>query len=422
MTISIQQWDSNASRRIIPLWCVQSNGTSAATNEAGGQPQFMMGGVYKGATANTLSAWSANAGEYYIALTASEISVLGQGVVRYSSATALEVSGNFQVVANDPYGQNMIVSSGKTLAAGSTTTATLNSAETGTNAWANGCFIAIQLHSGLVVGNVISASTGTLVQFLNTLPAACASGDTYVILPGTVDNFSGLSIAPAPGTYSNVTVQPGTLPAGTYSNVTVQVNGIAPGDYSSAVTVGIGAIKAGTYSGVTVGINNITAGNYSGVTISGVTVSNNLDKTAYSINSIVPATYSGVTVGSLATIPAGDYSSSITFGVGSIKAGTYSGVTLGVNNIAAGNYSGVTISGTTVTNMLPSAGTQVAVSLLSTNLGNTRYVQEAFFVMRNKVDATGSVGTVYQTDDATSAFTFSTTTGIGGIVKFDPAG
>lgn len=376
MTLNFQQWESNASRRIVPLWCVQSNGTSVATNEAGGQPQWMLGGVYKGATSATLSAWSAAAGEYYVVLAASELSVLGQGSVRFSSATALEVTANFQVVANDPYGQNMIVSSGKTLTAASTTSATLNSTETGTNDWANGDFFVVQLHSGVLLGNIISDSTGTLVQFLNTFPVAPASGDTYTLLPGSVDNFSGLSIAPAPGTYSSVTVQ---------------INGIAPG-------------------------------NYSGVTTSGVTVTSNLDKSGYGVTTIDPGTYSGVTVGSLATLVAGDYSSTLTFGVGAVKAGTYSGVTLGVNNIAAGNYSGVTISGTTVTNVLPSAGTQIATSLLSTDLGNTRYVQEALFVLRNKIDATGSVGTVYKTDDTTSAFTFSTTTGPGAINKFDPAG
>lgn len=380
MALRIQQWESNISRRIIPIWCVGSNGTSVATHEAGGQPTFMMGGVYKGSTNTTLSAISANAGEYYVPLTASEVSLLGQGAVYFSSTTALEVAVPFEVVADDPYGSMLQVSSGRTLTAASTTTATLNSAETGTNDWANGAFIAIQLHSGIVLGNVISDSTGTVVQFQNAFPSTPASGDTYVILPGTVDNFSGISIAPAPGTYSAVTVQingiaPGNYSGVTTSGVTASVNldktgyTIAANDYSSTVTFGVGGIKAGTYSGVTLGVGTIAAGTYSGVTV----------------------------------------------GVGGIAPATYSGVTVGISAIAAGTYSGVTTSG------FDSAGNQAAAnSLLSTNLGNTRLVQEAFFALRNKVDATGSVGTVYKTDDATSAFTFSYATTTNAFNKVDP--
>lgn len=59
-------------------------------------------------------------------------------------------------------------------------------------------------------------------------------------------------------------------------------------------------------------------------------------------------------------------------------------------------------------------------SLLSYNMGNTRYFQEMFMAVRNKVDASSSVGTVYKTDDSTSAWTFSVTTAANGIVSVDP--
>lgn len=420
MTYVINQWESNASLRVIPLLCVQSNGTSVATNEAGGQPTFMVGGVYKGNTTNTLSAWSANAGEYFVTLAASDVSVKGQGVVRFSSTTAIETATAFVVVANDPFGTGTIVSSGKTLFACSTTTGTLNSGETGTNAWANGDFIAVQLHSGVVLGNIISASTGTLVQFQNAFPVSPASGDTYYILPGTADNFSGLSIAPAPGTYSNVTVQINGIAPGNYSGVTTSgvttsnnldksgygVTAIASGtysgvtvgslatllaqDYSSVVTMGVGSIKVATYSGVTVGsIATLVPTDYS-------------SKVTMGVGSITPNTYSGVTVGSLATIVPGDYSSSVTVGVAAIKANTYSGVTVGTGTISS------------------AAAQANANSLLSTNMGNNRFFQDMFMVVRNKVDATGSTGTVYNTDDTTALFTFSYATASGGIAKLDP--
>lgn len=408
MSLLFQQWESNASRRVVPIWAVQSNGTSVATNEAGGQPQFMSGGVYKGNTNATLSAWSANAGEYFVTLTASELSLLGPGVVRFSSGTAVEVSVPFQVVANDPYGTNTLVSSSKTLFACSTTTATLNSTETGTNAWANGDFISVQLHSGVVLGNIISSSTGTVVQFQNAFPVSPASGDTYYILPGTADNFSGLSIAPAPGTYSNVTVQINGIAPGNYSGVTT--SGVSTSNNLDKSGYGVTAIAAATYSGVTVGsLATIVAGDYG----SSVT---------FGTSAIKANTYSGVTVGSLATIPAGDYSSSITFGVGAIKAATYSGVTVGTTvtsvTITAGDYSSSVTFGMGAAS--PSAGTQLASSFLSANLGNNRFVKEALYSSRNKVDATGSIGTVYQTDDVTSAFTFSYSTAAGGLSAIDP--
>jgi hypothetical protein len=103
MSIHLTRNESAASRRVIPLWCVGSNGTTPASSEAGGQPTWMIGGVYYGATTNTLSAWSANAGEYFVTLTQSETSVLGQGVVRYSSAGALETATPFAVVAVDSF-------------------------------------------------------------------------------------------------------------------------------------------------------------------------------------------------------------------------------------------------------------------------------------------------------------------------------
>jgi len=211
---------------------------------------------------------------------------------------------------------------------------------------------------------------------------------------------------------SNTTFGVSTIKAGTYSGVTV----------GSAAT-----ILAGTYSGVTVGINNIAAGNYSGVTTSGVTTTNNLDKTGYGVTSIAAGTYSGVTVGSLATIPAGDYSSSITFGVGGIKAGTYSGVTVGsAATILAGGIVTTSFGASAIdaAALATDAGQEIADRLLLRSIAggadSGRTVGTALYVLRNKVDGSSSVGTVYQIDDATSAFTFSITTGTFPIATADP--
>jgi hypothetical protein len=75
---------------------------------------------------------------------------------------------------------------------------------------------------------------------------------------------------------------------------------------------------------------------------------------------------------------------------------------------------------------LPATADEAADSLLGRNVqggsSSGRLVKEAFYVLRNKVDATGSVGTVYGIDDSTSGFTFSWTTGGFPLSKTDPAG
>ena len=101
MAYTVQVSESNASRRVLYLWLVGSNGTSPATGETGGQPQWSVGGLYKGNTSATLSAVSAAAGEYFVVMTASEVSVIGPGIVRYNSANALESATPFQVVGYD---------------------------------------------------------------------------------------------------------------------------------------------------------------------------------------------------------------------------------------------------------------------------------------------------------------------------------
>ena len=64
----------------------------------------------------------------------------------------------------------------------------------------------------------------------------------------------------------------------------------------------------------------------------------------------------------------------------------------------------------------------VASSWMSTNLGQNRYAQEALFVLRNRVQSSGSTGTVFHPDDSTSAWTFSVTTGTDPLSGIDPGG
>jgi hypothetical protein len=126
-----------------------------------------------------------------------------------------------------------------------------------------------------------------------------------------------------------------------------------------------------------------------------------------------------------------------------LASGTYSAVTIGgvtrVNSnvtIANADYSAVTVrpkpldySGLTVgvgrmgSNVtLQDSGAAVVVSLLSYNLGDDRYVQEALFALRNRVQLGESKATVYKTDDTTSAFVVDVTrSNLSNIGDFDPA-
>lgn len=254
MSVVLLVNQSGASLRNVPLPpLVQSNGTSACTNESGRTFFFELGGVDYG-SGGSLSAISANAGLYTCNFAASKLSVTGQGSVYYSSGTALPARTPIEVVKID----------------------SMNSQD-----------------YGLAAFSVVTLAPGT---------------HSNVTIKGVQNAII------ADGTYSAVSVR---VQAGDYGSITTfGVSKIAAASYSG-VTVGIDNIKANSYSGVTVGIDNIKAGSYSGVSIDGVTRVNSsvtianatysavtlrLDAVDYSsivtvgVGKIAPATYSGVSV------------------------------------------------------------------------------------------------------------------------------
>lgn len=188
-----------------------------------------------------------------------------------------------------------------------------------------------------------------------------ASGRTVDSVTTVLGIDSGASVQPRPGTYSNVT-------HGGVTRVNSSVT-VANADYS-AVTVRVGGIAPAVYSGVTVEVNNAD-GVWSGVSILGVTRLN-------SSVTLRAATHSGATV---------------------------EGVNLLVSVAAAGRQ-------------------EIANSLLSTNMGNSRLVQEAFFAIRNRVqtDPASSTLTVFAPDDTTSSWTASITTSANAISGVNPQG
>jgi len=210
----------------------------------------------------------------------------------------------------------------------------------------------------------------------------------------------------------------------------------------SGATVGVGGIAPATYSGVTVGVNNLAAGSYSGVTIAGVTSGVTLLGGQYSNVSIGGVTlvatvttltgHTAQTGDNFARIgaPAG---ASVSADVAAVKVDTAavkvktdqilfttankvdatisSGVTIATGGIIAASFGAASIDAVA---LATDAGQEIADAVLARNIAGAsstgRTVSEALYTLRNKVGIDGSIGTVYQVNDTTSAWTFSVTT------------
>lgn len=166
-----------------------------------------------------------------------------------------------------------------------------------------------------------------------------------------------------------------------------------------------GLITSGTGTGqlsVSAGSVGLKGQVHSDVTIKGIENYANISNVT-----LAAGTHSNVTIQGVTRV-----NSSVT-----ITPFLYSDVTVRVQGVA---YSGLTIDGV---NIVSAAGERsIASSLLSTNIGQNRLVQEAIFALRNRVFISGSTGTVYHPDDSTSAWTFSVTTGTVTITSLDPGG
>ena len=205
-----------------------SNGTTPAAAEAGGQPQinWLARGSATVNTAATLSLISANAGEYYVELSASEVSATGMAAIHYRSANAIPNSTYFQITAVDSGDSTRLglfaLPSVAAEAAGGLITRGTGTGQLHVSSGSVG--LIAQVHSGATIGGLTSGVT---------LYADTHSGAT---IPGITRVNSNVTIANA-----------------LYSAVTVRIDPVA---YSGA-TVGAGNIAPGAYSGVTVGVSNI---------------------------------------------------------------------------------------------------------------------------------------------------------------------
>jgi len=387
MSVIIQLNESNASRRVVPLPpLVQSNGTSACTNESGRTFYFSVGGVDYG-SGGSISAISAAMGLYECLFSASKVSAMGQGRVYYggvnSSSTAMVASTPIEIVQFNSY-DSMRMGLFALPNAAAEAAGGLVTFGTGTG----------QLHtSGGSVGLKAQTHSQATIGGINNILAGTYSGVSVEIKSGGIQTTSI-----GAGNYSGVSVEIKTkgigtnsITSGLYSAVSVRVEG---GDYSSVVTVGVG---------------NIAAGNYSGVTIQGVSnTSSSVDLISAITGGVwYAATHSGVTIDGVNRI-----NSSVT-----PANATYSAVTVRIDGVS---YSGATIDGV---RFLSLAGERSAASsLLSTSLGGTtpRLVQQALELLRNKVILSGSTMTVMKADDTTSSWTATISTGTATVYGVAP--
>lgn len=224
MSVQLVLNQSGASLRNVPLPpLVQSNGTSACTNESGRTFFFELGGVDYG-SGGSLSVISAAAGLYTCNFSASKISVTGQGSVYYSSGTALPARTPIEVVRVD----------------------SMNSQDYGLAAFST-VTLAPGTHSSVTIQGVTRVNSGV------TLNADTHSGATIQGL----SNYANISnVTLAAGTHSGATIQglsrinsSVTIANAVYSAVSLRLDAV---DYSSVVTVGVGKIAPASYSGVSI--------------------------------------------------------------------------------------------------------------------------------------------------------------------------
>jgi len=220
----INSSEASASLRRIPMWLVGSDGTTPA-NASGGQPQinWLARGTATVNTAATLSLVSANAGEHYVELSASEVSAVGIAAVHYRAAAVLPNSTYFQIArydSNDSMRLGLFaLPNAAAEAAGGLITRGTGTGQLTVSSGSVG--LIAQVHSGATIGGLTSGVT----LFANTHSGATIQGLTLLNSGVTINN----------ATYSAVTVR---VDPQAYSGLTVGISNIAPASYSG-VSVGV---------------------------------------------------------------------------------------------------------------------------------------------------------------------------------------
>lgn len=380
MTFLIELDEATAARRRVPFRVFNSDGTSPDTGFSTVTVLHSINGGAQVVSANSSSVVSANAGQYYIEFTQAEVGTLGSMAV-FIDAQAADFPqhvANVQVVNSNPMSTQSNVQN-VTVAAGTYSNVTFSVDQVETVQDKTGYQIAPGTYSNVTFScdqvETVQDKTGYTVD--------------------TVNDKTGYTIA-----------------AGTYSNVTFSCDQVETVQDKTGYT-----IAPGTYSNVTFSVDQvetvqdktgyqIAPGTYSNVTFSVDQVETVLDKTDYTLSAVGR------------NLVAVDSADSVwdELRSGHVAAGSFGQY---VNTDVIVVPSGVTIVGSSLS--------QVADAVLTRSLAGSaqtdqRSVQNALRFLRNRVDATSSVLTVFQEDDSTSAWTASitTTTDPSNINEIDP--
>ena len=224
----INSSEASASLRRIPMWLVGSDGTTPAS-AGGGQPQinWLARGTATVNTAATLSLVSANAGEHYVELSASEVSAVGIAAIHYRAPAVLPNSTYFQIArydSNDSMRLGLFaLPNAAAEAAGGLITRGTGTGQLSPSAGSVG--LIAQVHSGATVAGLTSGVT----LYADTHSGATIQGVTRVNSSVTIANalYSAVTVRVDPQEYSGLTVGVSNIALATYSGVTVEVSNIA---------------------------------------------------------------------------------------------------------------------------------------------------------------------------------------------------
>jgi hypothetical protein len=385
LSIIIELNDADHLRRRVPCRIFTSNGTAPDTGAQGDAVIMAVNSFTTISLSSALTAVHAAQGMYMEQLSQSNVSVLGTHMLYHLAGDFPQHIATIQVVNSNPFStqSNLLVNS---IAAGSYSGVTIQ----GLSNYAN--ISNVTLHAG--------THSNVTIQGLTRINSSVTIADA---------EYSAVTVAGLSNkTYFQTSVQ-SSVWSGKRSDWTT------PGSFGEYAYSQVTGTSSGTVQGVTRALNLSANGDKTGYSISGTKTTldalNDIDGSGVTLH---VGTHSGATVG-----------------VGDIKPASYSGVTVGIDNIKGASYSDVTIQGVTrvlnnsdkVGYALSAAGERSAASsLLSTNLGADRYVQQAIEVLRNRVLISGSTMTVYQTDDTTSSWTATVSTGTLTITQIDPGG
>jgi hypothetical protein len=358
MAIIIELNDADHLRRRVPCRIFTSNGTAPDTGAQGDAVIMAVNSFTTISLSSALTAVHAAQGMYMEQLSQSNVSVLGTHMLYHIAGDFPQHIATIQVVNSNPFSTQSNLLV-NSIAAGSYSGVTIKGIEN----YANISSVTLN----------IGTHSGATIQGLSRINSSVTIADA---------EYSAVTVAGLSNkTFFQTSVQ-SSVWSGKRSDWTT------PGSFGEYAYSQVTGTSSGTVQGVTRALN----------------LSANGDKTGYSISG------TKTTLDALNDIDG----SGVTLHAGTHSDVTIQGVTRTLNLNANGDKTGYALS---------AAGERSAASsLLSTNLGADRYVQQAIEVLRNRVLISGSTMTVYQTDDTTSSWTATVSTGTLTITQIDPGG